>query len=388
MRIESPDPAAPGENNVTRPAAAVVGKPSRQGGNRFTAIPAMHTVVHDGVVTPWGNVLPVQVPARLSDVAPPAMEPTPAPTAIPVSLMTSAQRGAAAAFLPPRALQVNRPAPLVIEAEASERVAPGAAPAGTAAPAPGPARAHAAEPVQAVEPTQAVAPARIPAPAQASATPQAADSGPAPATGQTLARAAVSAPAPAAVRRARPGLADRLHTAWFELRRAVGWAGAVGVGLMLVGTALMVGLAPALQNRAEQLASDAVASREQRAQHRVEQLSAPSGAEVVQHFLDGFPPATQQVDDLAFLVHEAKVAGVQLARADYNLRAEPTLGLTYYQVNLPVQARYATLRRFTAGVLNARPNAALDELSLERKEGDEIQARVRFTFVYRSGNGQ
>jgi hypothetical protein len=156
----------------------------------------------------------------------------------------------------------------------------------------------------------------------------------------------------------------------------------------LLGSALVVGLAPALQDRAEQLASDAVASREQRAQNRVEQLSAPSGAEVVQHFLESFPPVTQQVDDLAFLVKEAKAAGVQLARADYNLRAEPTLGLTTYQVNLPVQARYATLRRFTAGVLNARQNAALDELSLERKEGDEIQARVRFTFVYRSGNGQ
>jgi hypothetical protein len=406
MRIETPEPAVPGENDIKR-SAAVVGMPSRQAGNRLAAVPAVPAVDHDGV-TPWGNAPRVQVPARLSDVAPQALEPTPVRIAIPLSLMASAQRGSAAAMLPQRAIRVDLPAPFLIEAESAELVVPEAAPDGGPAPAPAPVQAQPPQPAhasvvmlasassQATAPTEAAAPMLASAATQASAPSQ--DSAPtqASATGQASAGAHASvparapdpSPAPAAVRRARPGLADRLHTAWFELHRAVGWTGAAGIGLLLLGTALVVGLAPALQDSAEQLASDAVANREQRAQHRVEQLSAPSGAEVVQRFLEGFPPATQQVDDLAFLVQEAKAAGVQLARADYNLRAEPTLGLTYYQVNLPVQARYATLRRFTAGVLNARQNAALDELSLERKEGDEIQARVRFTFVYRSGDGQ
>jgi len=188
--------------------------------------------------------------------------------------------------------------------------------------------------------------------------------------------------APAAV----TGLRDRWRSIVFESRRALGWPGAVGLALAVIGIALLGTVSPALHLEANQFVSRAAANREQRAAQRVEQLNAPSGAQVVQHFVEGFPALTSQVDDLAFLVQQAAGSGVQLARADYQLRNEPALGLVRYQVNLPVQARYATLRSFIAAVLNARPNASLDELALERKDGEMIDARVRFTFVYRSGD--
>jgi hypothetical protein len=407
MRTETPDPALNGPKVAPRPAGNA-GQPSRQGGvARATPLATVRPVGSRQDTAARADLPAVVVPGRLFDVKQPvAIRPSRSP-AVPVSLQAPRSDGVPASLQAPpsavvptalpaakrAAVPVALPAP---KSAAAPSLLP--APKSTAAASALPASKSASTPGMLQPPRPATAPdpvhvgrtAPLPVQAPAAGGPDAS----LPAWLATPLPALAPAPAPrasalpAAPRRPGPGLEDRLRTAWFELQRLLGLSGAIGIGLLLAGAALLTGLAPALQQNARQLTTAAATSRDERAQQRVEQLSAPSGAEVVQRFVEGFPPATQQVDDLAFLVQQAKAAGVQLARADYQMRTEATLGLVRYQVNLPVQARYATLRRFVAAVLNARPNAALDELTLERKEGDDIEARVRFTFVYRSGDGQ
>ncbi len=60
---------------------------------------------------------------------------------------------------------------------------------------------------------------------------------------------------------------------------------------------------------------------------------------------------------------------------------DPTFALARYQIVYPVQGSYGQVRGFVNDVLDSVPAAALEEMTLKRKNVADsvLEARVRFT---------
>ena len=98
-----------------------------------------------------------------------------------------------------------------------------------------------------------------------------------------------------------------------------------------------------------------------------------------------FPRFAQSSDDVAAILAQARAANLTLGSAQYQVGGDRTSAYTTYQVLLPVKDRYVAIRRFVALVLNTLPNAALQEIHVERPavSGDVLEARIRFDLIYK-----
>ncbi len=74
-------------------------------------------------------------------------------------------------------------------------------------------------------------------------------------------------------------------------------------------------------------------------------------------------------------------------QSDYRFLPGMSLGWTW-DFLLPVKDRYVSIRRFVALVLNNIPNAALQEIHVDRPavSGDVLEARIRFDLIYKGGS--
>jgi hypothetical protein len=101
---------------------------------------------------------------------------------------------------------------------------------------------------------------------------------------------------------------------------------------------------------------------------------------------DLFPGFTQSANDIASILAQARESNLTLGTAEYQVMTESGARFTRYRVMLPVKDQYSTIRHFLAAVLNNVPNAALQEIHVERPavDGNILDARVRFELVYRT----
>ena len=105
----------------------------------------------------------------------------------------------------------------------------------------------------------------------------------------------------------------------------------------------------------------------------------------VGEFLAGFPPQTQNPVDLRHVFRIAEAHHVSLPKGEYLLKNEANAPLLTVTVSLPITADYASIKAFSAEILESVPNASLDELRMTRNEAGSkvLDSLVRFSFVYR-----
>ena len=170
--------------------------------------------------------------------------------------------------------------------------------------------------------------------------------------------------------------------AWQRARRRLGWPGLAAVAMAVLALAVLAGL-PALQRSSAQARQ---ALEQRRAALPARAASAPAGErDPLRDFAAAFPPPSQSQADLAAVFASAERARVTLAKGDYAVQDEAGSPFVAYVISFPVHETYASIKDFTAAVLEALPHAALDEMRMSRPdaEGLVLDATLRFTLVYR-----
>ncbi|MFP3891312.1 hypothetical protein [uncultured Ralstonia sp.] len=179
-------------------------------------------------------------------------------------------------------------------------------------------------------------------------------------------------------------LRDRLLTVQFALRRTFGWTGLSGAILLVVAASIMLAI-PAIEASTRDLHRKAVLARAATAEAAAHEARVVSDAQLLDSLPERFPRFAQSSDDVAAILAQARAANLTLGSAQYQVGGDRTSAYTTYQVLLPVKDRYVAIRRFVALVLNTLPNAALQEIHVERPavSGDVLEARIRFDLIYK-----
>jgi hypothetical protein len=107
--------------------------------------------------------------------------------------------------------------------------------------------------------------------------------------------------------------------------------------------------------------------------------------EQVDEFVAGFPPILSNASDLEQVFLSASHYKLQLTKGEYKYKQVANEPLVSYTATFPLHADYGSIRDFSADVLQALPNASMEELHMVRSSADSImlEAVIRFTFVYR-----
>jgi hypothetical protein len=180
-------------------------------------------------------------------------------------------------------------------------------------------------------------------------------------------------------------LRELTRTAGFELRRVFGWPGLAGA-LVLAAAATAVSAVPALDVNTQSALEHARLARVAKASQPARESHANDEAHLLANLPELFPSLAQSGDDVATILAQAQAANLTLGSAQYQVGGDRSGPLTTYQVLLPVKDRYVSIRRFVALVLDSVPNAALQEIHVERPAvgGDVLDARIRFDLIYRA----
>ena len=182
-------------------------------------------------------------------------------------------------------------------------------------------------------------------------------------------------------------LRDLLLTLQFRLRRMFGWTGLAGAAMLAAAAATWCA-APMLDASTRALHQRAQLAKAAAAQSAVRDARLVSDAQLLEMLPEWFPPFAQSSDDVAAILAQAHTAGLTLGSAQYQIGNDRSGAYLSYQVLLPVKDRYVSIRRFVALVLNNIPNAALQEIHVDRPavSGDVLEARIRFDLIYKGGS--
>jgi hypothetical protein len=181
-------------------------------------------------------------------------------------------------------------------------------------------------------------------------------------------------------------LQDRLLTLRFEMQRSFGLPGLLGA-LMLGAAAVMGAASVSVQSDTHgMLDSVRRAAPTAKARHRVDEHSAAADAVALETLPELFPGFAQSAGDIASILAQARDSNLTLGSAEYQVMTDSGARFLRYQVLLPVKDQYSAIRHFLAAVLNNVPNAALQEIHVERPavDGNQLDARVRFELIYRT----
>jgi hypothetical protein len=179
-------------------------------------------------------------------------------------------------------------------------------------------------------------------------------------------------------------LPDILLTLRFESQRLFGVLGLLGV--LLLCAAVAVGAAiPGMQSDTRDLVHAVRLARAAKARNAAAERSPVADTPALETLPELFPSFTQSADDIASILTQARNNKLMLGSAEYQVATESNSSFTRYQVLLPVKDQYSAIRRFLAAVLNNVPNAALQEIHVERPtvDGNILEARIRFELIYR-----
>ncbi len=168
----------------------------------------------------------------------------------------------------------------------------------------------------------------------------------------------------------------------YQLQRQ-GWLAAVGLLLVLLAVGLQLLWVDGLHARNAALQAELAAKRQQQSQ---KPQAADDKAQRQAAFYATLPDATEAVEAIAVLNAAAARHKVALATAEYRVTRAGSGPLLRYQISVPLRADYVHLHAWLGEVMNALPNAALDELSLKRDDAavDLLDARVRLTVFLRA----
>jgi len=158
------------------------------------------------------------------------------------------------------------------------------------------------------------------------------------------------------------------------------WRGLGGLALLLFAAGAAGIVIHSGRQRVQELDAE-VASLVSRLGQRGSLNAAPSGRGQLSNFY-AFFPLIENVPELLGRIHRAALDNqLLLKKGEYKLSREADFRLARYEITLPVNGDYTSVRSFVNEVLQALPSAALDELALKRESADqpELEARVRFS---------
>lgn len=180
------------------------------------------------------------------------------------------------------------------------------------------------------------------------------------------------------------------HVRWLLRRwaRQMGWRSMAGLGLVMLAGVVYLGAAIPAQTRLTDLQEQARSVREfARAAGR----SAASGTERTDSQLAQFyallPDKASAPDWLGKIFAAARSESLLLEQGDYKFRPGRNGRVASYEISLPVRGTYVQVQGFIAGVLDAVPAAALDDVVLKRDAigSPEVEAGIRFTLFMSEG---
>lgn len=180
-------------------------------------------------------------------------------------------------------------------------------------------------------------------------------------------------------------LADLLLTLHFELRRSLGVPGLLGA-LALAAAALTWTAIPTVDAQTKGLLENARQAGTAKARHPDDAGRAAAEVNSLAKLPALFSTFAESGNDIAVIFAQARESHLTLGSAQYQIATEAGARFTHYQVLFPVKDQYGTIRRFVASVLNSVPNAALQEIHVERPavDGNVLEARIRFDLIYRT----
>ncbi|RQR35368.1 MULTISPECIES: hypothetical protein [unclassified Burkholderia] len=180
-------------------------------------------------------------------------------------------------------------------------------------------------------------------------------------------------------------VADPLLTLRFAWRRAFGLPGLAGM-LMLGAAGITYAAIAGVESDTRAIQAPAGVVRAAHGHRPADVRGTAVDAATLDTLPELFPRFSQSADDIASIFEQARDSHLALGSAEYQMTTESGARFARYQVLLPVKDQYGAIRHFLASVLNNVPNAALQEIHVERPAvGSSIlDARVRFELVYRS----
>lgn len=188
------------------------------------------------------------------------------------------------------------------------------------------------------------------------------------------------------VAKARAGFV-RLRDGRFRVRfRQMPQVGKMaGVGLLLLTTSTVFWFSTLLPMRQE-VADLREGVRRLEARSLNGGAAPTSVAAQARAFMRRLPSRDELPAVLATVVAQAKDAGLQLERGDYEFTVAKSGLIARYRVTLPVSGTYVQVQKFVDGTLAVLPPVALESLKIERDTvGDtNLEANLQFAVMVRS----
>ena len=168
----------------------------------------------------------------------------------------------------------------------------------------------------------------------------------------------------------------------YQLQRQ-GWLAFAGLLLLLLALALQWIWVDGLHARNAELHAQLQAQRQAQVQ---KPQASEDKAQRQAAFYATLPDASAAMDAIGVLNRAAARHKVVLVTAEYRVARQGTGPLLRYQISVPLRADYVHLHAWLTEVMNALPNAALDDLSLKRDDAAQelLDARLRFTVFLRA----
>lgn len=171
---------------------------------------------------------------------------------------------------------------------------------------------------------------------------------------------------------------------WHRTLRYAGPLGITGVALLMAAL-LLASAIPSLQRQGQALRMAVAAQSSTPLPDAVRLARRVPVNEQVVEFVAAFPLLSQSPGDLDAVFQSARRHNVQLPRGEYQLKQDASAPLWIYTATFAVRTNYGAVKNFTADVLEALPNASMDELRMNRSASGstELESVIRFSLVYR-----
>ncbi|MFA5240855.1 MAG: hypothetical protein WC029_00220 [Sulfuricella sp.] len=165
------------------------------------------------------------------------------------------------------------------------------------------------------------------------------------------------------------------------LRRS-GWAGMLGLAILLGSPVFYAATVLPMQKQLEALESAKLQLRRELAQsRRKEVLPAPTGEMQLKAFYSQFPSLNRSDEWLAKIYAAADQQHIALESGVYKLTSLETGNIQRYQITLPIRGSHVQIRRFLALLLAEVPALSLDDISFKRETIDlpVVNAVIKLT---------
>jgi hypothetical protein len=169
------------------------------------------------------------------------------------------------------------------------------------------------------------------------------------------------------------------------LLRRHGTALALWGGALLIGTALGLHwlLVRPLAERLDTLQAQRQGPRDGTLQRLGDALDSPESPPArLDAFYRHFERDDRLTDRLGRVHGIARKLGLEIKRADYRLDSQPGRKLDRYQMTVPVQGSYPSIRAFVSTVLRELPTVSLEQIQFQRKDVADGTVDTQISFVF------